>query len=128
MKTLLVVLVLLGCAFGAASDEVAAALHATELLRARMRDPDSLVIEHVYAKADHKPDHPLMCIPYRSHNAFGGYTHNVAEYKGGENVNAAGDQSIGWCTGIERNLDKRLSKGWVDLTGEYLKAAKEVQH
>src|SRR5438128_856534 len=116
MKSLAVVLILLGCAFGAASDEVAAALHATELLRARMRDPDSLVIERVYAKADHKADHPMMCIPYRSRNAFGGYSHGVAEYKGGNNLNAAGGESIGWCSGIERNLERAMKKGWVDLS------------
>jgi hypothetical protein len=127
MKTLAVVLALSCASFAAASDEVATALHATDLLRAKMRDPDSLVIEHVYAKVDHKPDHPLMCIPYRSHNAFGGYSHGVAEYKGGNNLNAAGGESVGWCLGIERNLDKRLKKGWVDLTDEYFKAAKEAE-
>jgi hypothetical protein len=61
-----------------------------------------------------------MCIPYRSRNGFGGYTHNVAEYKGGN------DFSMGFrCAGIERNLDKALQKGWADITDEYLKAAAE---
>ena len=95
-------------------------MRAAELLRAKMLDPDSLVIEHVYAKIDHKPDHPLMCIPYRSRNSFGGYTHNVAEYKGGN------DFRMGFrCAGIERNLDRALKSGWVDMTNEYQKAVAE---
>ena len=127
MKTLTMLLIMVAVcrAFGTASDDVAGALRATELLRERMVDPDSLVIEHVYAKADHKPDHPLMCIPYRSRNGFGGYSHGVAEYKGGNNLNAAGGESMGWCLGIERNLDRAMKKGWIDLTDEYFKAAKE---
>ena len=61
-----------------ARDYVSNAVRAADLLRARMVDPDSMVIEHVYAKPS-KPGHPLLCIPYRSRNGFGGYSHGVAE-------------------------------------------------
>jgi hypothetical protein len=67
----------------------------------------------------------MLCMPYRSKNGFGGYSHGVAEYKGGDDIGANAENSIGWCSGIERNLKKALKKGWVDLTDEYLKAAKE---
>jgi hypothetical protein len=103
-RVVLVVLLFTACAFG--EDEVANAQRGVALLRDKMRDPDSLVIEHVYAKMDHKPDHPLMCIGYRAKNAFGGYGRQMAEYKGGDSVNADAGNSIGWCAGIERNWNR----------------------
>lgn len=120
MKTLAIaVLFLTSCAFG--EDEVANAQRGAALLREKMRDPDSLVIEHVYAKMDHKPDHPLMCIAYRAHNAFGGYSRQMAEYKGGDNVNSDAGESISRCAGIERNWKRASKKGWADITAEYFK-------
>ncbi len=122
MKHFVPLLVLMSASVFAADDNLASALRATTLLREKMVDPDSLVIEHVYAKGDRKSNRPLLCMPYRSRNGFGGYSHGVAEYKGGNDLNPSGDEGFGWCAGIERNLTRALKKDWVDLTDEYLKA------
>ncbi len=104
------------------SREVSFALKAIELLRNRMRNPDSLVIEHVYAR---KTGKPLLCIPYRAHNAFGGFTNDIAEYKGGDSISTSGLESIGWCAGIERNWNRAVKKGWVDISQDYFRAVTE---
>jgi hypothetical protein len=129
MRYLIAVVLLSACAVAkdettfTVPDEVQNALRGVALLRDTMRDPDSLVIEHVYARMSHKPDHPMLCISYRAHNGFGGYSHDVAEYKGGNNLNPGTLKGIGWCTGIERNLDRLERKGWAEITEEYAKAA-----
>jgi len=102
-----------------ASDEVRNAASGVELLRASLRDPDSMVVEHVYAKMSHKPDHPLICIAYRAKNGFGGYGYDIAEYKGGRSLQVETIGKLGWCGGIERNLDRAIKKGWSDITAEY---------
>lgn len=95
------------------ADEVVIAKQGISLLHNNMKDPDSFRVEHVYAKMQHKAGHPLQCIVYRSKNSFGGYVHNVAEYKGGDAM------SMGFmCSGIERNLKRALAKDWQDITEE----------
>ena len=128
-----IVLVLLVCCplFGQANArvqqqsaaDVGVALRGVDLLRDRIRDPDSLVIERVYAKTDHKPDQPQMCIRFRSRNGFGGYVRNMAEYEGGNSLDPNADEHFSPCAGIEQNWNRAVKKGWADITDEYLKAA-----
>jgi hypothetical protein len=118
-------LVVLLCAISAsAEDEIANAQRGVALLREQMRDPDSLVIEHIYAKMDHKPDHPQMCIVYRAKNGFGGYGREIAEYTG-KRMEADAGNAIGPCNGIERNWDRAVKKGWADITDKYKAAAND---
>lgn len=101
------------------------ASHGVAVLRERMRDPDSLVIEHVYARMNHNPDHPLLCIAYRAHNGFGGYSNDIAEYRGGQDIHSETIGHLGWCGGIERNLKTAIRKGWADITDEYVKVSSQ---
>ena|SRR5438876_49952 len=109
-------------------DEVANALRAVALLRDVMRDPDSLVIEHVYALMSHKVDQPFVCIAYRARNGFSGYVREIARYKGHELSADEADRFTTSCGEILQVWNRASAHGWADLTDDYFKAAKEVQH
>ena len=104
------------------ADEVKNATDGVAALRAVMREPESLVVEHIYAKMEHKVDRPVICISYRAKNGFGGFSAEIAEYKGGRSINPNMGRGFGWCSGIERNLDRAMAKGWSDITPDYQKS------
>ncbi len=106
-------------------DEVANALRAVALLREAMRDPDSLVIEHVYALMSHKVDQPFLCIAYRGRNAFNGYDREIARYKGHELSAEGSDSFTTSCGDILRGWNRAANHGWAEITDEYTKAAKD---
>jgi hypothetical protein len=129
MRYCIAVVLLAACAFAkdqttfTVADEVENALHGVAALRDVMRDPDSLVIEHVYAMMGHKPDHPMQCIVYRARNGFNGYDRTIAEYKGGKDINSDASNNFSHCGGIQRWWDKAVKHGWAEITEEYAKAA-----
>jgi hypothetical protein len=98
------------------------AIAGVEALRSVLNDPDSLVVERIYANMNHKPDKPTICIAYRARNLSNGYLHDVAQYSG-KKIEAQTLGSMGWCAGIERNREHALSHGWADITDEYQKQA-----
>jgi len=107
--------------------EVKNAVAGVELLRDSLNDPDSLVVERIYARMEHKPDTPTICIAYRARNKFNAYIRDIAEYGGKSKILPQTLGKGGWCGGIDRNLDRALSHGWADITDEYKKEA-SVQH
>ena len=111
----------------ALKEEVANALRAVTMLREVMRDPDSLVIEHIYALMNHKVDQPFLCIAYRGRNAFNGYDREIARYKGHELSTDGSDAFTTSCSEILREWNRASNHGWVDLTDEYFQAAKEAE-
>src|SRR5437773_12402678 len=105
MKNILILLMLLCTAISLAkdetsftvADEISNATKAVTLLREQLREPDSLVVEHVYGALSHKPDKPMICILYRARNGFNGYERDIAEYRGGDRIDAStlGPQGFG---------------------------------
>ncbi len=58
------------------TDNYAAAMVAVRLLRESLRDPDSLVLENVFAR---RPAYAI-CIRYRAKNGFGGYNREFVAF------------------------------------------------
>lgn len=116
MRRLVLVLLVCCCPLFAA-DEVAMAVHAVKVLHDNAKDPDSLVVEKIYANS--KSDKPQLCIRYRARNGYGGYEKEMAKYKGDK----LEPDVLGGCFNIERKWDWATKKGWSDITDQYVKAA-----
>jgi len=108
---------LIAC-FAVAEDELPAAKRGVDLVRASAKDPDSLVIERIYAKTEHKPGHPWLCIRYRAKNSLGGYVREMAQYKG----SSIDRDTLGGCASIESNWDRAVKRSWTDITEQYAKS------
>ena len=110
--------------------EVPTALQAVTVLRQQLLDPDSLVIEHVFASLYHKPQHPQLCITHRAHNSVGGYAYHVAEYTGGIHLNLEAENMFaGRCADMFGGSQNRwftpaqLERArWAEITDQYRKA------
>ena len=131
MKKMLLVMLVCCCPLFA-QDNVAVAVRGVELLRNHLRDPNSLIIERIYVLS--KSVKAPICIRYRSRNGFGGYVREMAEYKGGDNLDS--EPEFSRCPGLLADVDqsvkdRAIKKGWVDITDEYLKvtmpAAKDAR-
>jgi len=120
MKMLLVLLVC--CCPLFAEDNVAIAVRGVDILRENLKDPDSLVVEHIYINT--KSDKTQMCIRYRAKNSYGGYGREIVKYTGG-NLLAVDIFGCVYstCTHVEDSWKWATKKGWIEITDEYLKAA-----
>jgi hypothetical protein len=117
MKSSLLVLLVCCCPLFA-QDNVAVALRGVDVLRENLKDPDSLVVEHIYINT--KSDKPQMCIRYRAKNSYGGYGREIVKYKGG-NLLAA--DFLSSCVHVEDSWNWATKKGWIEITDDYMKAA-----
>src|ERR1700674_1222336 len=103
MKKMTLVLLVCCCPLFA-EDNVAVAVRGVELLRNHVRDPDSLVIERIYVNS--KSVKAPMCIRYRSRNGFGGYVKEMAEYRGGDDLDS--EPLLSRCPGLDADIDRTV--------------------